>query len=167
MYYNIKGIKKKLNLLIQHRSDIINMIYIFTCSSLVIIKMIKKIVKFFDKLEEKIRVKLSRYPILYAFIGGIGVVLFWRGVWHTADDVNMSSLLSLFIGAFIMLTIGIFVSEFIGKKLIISGLVGEEKLAEKEEVEIETEETQLKNLQNTLSRLEKKLEHIDEDVHKK
>jgi len=28
----------------------------------------------------------------------VGVVLFWRGVWHTADDYNMSSLLSLIIG---------------------------------------------------------------------
>ncbi|MEI6280576.1 MAG: hypothetical protein WCP17_01070 [bacterium] len=129
--------------------------------------MIKKIVKFFEKLENKIRIRLSRYPILYAFIGGVGIVLFWRGVWHTADDVNMSSLFSLFIGAFIMLVIGIFVSEFIGKKLIISGLVGEEKLAEKEEAEIETEEAQLKNLQNTLARLEQKLEHIDQDIEGK
>ena len=129
--------------------------------------MIKRIARSFDKLEGKIREKLSRYPILYAFIGGIGIVLFWRGVWHTADDLNLGSLLSLFIGAFIMIAIGIFVSEFIGKKLIISGLVGEEKIAEKEEAEIETEETQLKNLQNTLTRLEKKLEHIDKGVEEK
>jgi membrane-bound ClpP family serine protease len=129
--------------------------------------IIKKIVKFFDKLEDKIRRKLSHYPILYAFIGGTGVVLFWRGIWHTADDINLGSILSIFIGAFILIVIGIFVSEFIGKKLIISGLVGEEKLTEKEESEIETEETQLKSLQNTLNRLEKKLEHIDEEIEEK
>lgn len=123
--------------------------------------------KFFDKLEDKIRMKLSHSPILYAFIGGVGIVLFWRGIWHIADDINLSSIISLIAGAIIMLITGVFVSEFIGNKLIISGLVGEKKLAEKEESEIKTEEQQLKNLQNTLERLEKKLEHIDQEVEKK
>jgi hypothetical protein len=45
----------------------------------------KKILDFFDKLEDKIRKWLSRHPIIYAFIGGAGVVIFWRGVWHTVD----------------------------------------------------------------------------------
>ena len=121
----------------------------------------KKILKFFDKLEDKIRGKLSHYPILYALIGGIGVVLFWRGVWHTADDANMSSIASLIVGTVILLLIGVFVSAFIGNRLIISGLIGEKKLSEKEKEEIETEETQLRNLQSTLSRVEKKLDHME------
>ena len=129
--------------------------------------LIKKIVRFFDKLEDKVRGKLSHYPILYAFIGGVGVVLFWRGIWHTADDINIGSVISMIVGAIILLITGVLVSSFIGSRLIISGLIGEKKLAEKEEVEIETEETQLKNLQNTLNRLEKKLDHIDEDIEKK
>ena len=128
--------------------------------------MLKNIREFLNKLEDKIRLKLSHYPILYAFIGGTGIVLFWRGIWHTADDFGLSSLLSLVLGTIILIAIGLFVTEFIGNRLIVSGLVGEEKLAEKEEGEIETEETQLKNLQNTLSRLEKKLDHIDEDMEK-
>ncbi|OGI67180.1 hypothetical protein A2823_02025 [Candidatus Nomurabacteria bacterium RIFCSPHIGHO2_01_FULL_41_91] len=129
--------------------------------------MIKKIVRFFDKIEDKIRGKLSHYPILYAFIGGVGIVLFWRGVWHLADDINLESGISFIIGTVILLMTGVFVSEFIGKKLIISGLIGEKKLTEKEESEIQTEETQLKNLQNILNRVEKKLEHIDQDIEKK
>ena len=125
---------------------------------------IKKILKFFDKLEDKVRGKLSHYPILYAFIGGIGVVLFWRGVWHTADDIDMASGISFVMGTVILLITGVFVSEFIGKKLIISGLIGEKKLEEKEVSEIATEEAQLRNLQSTLSRIEKKLEnHIEGD----
>ena len=123
--------------------------------------LMKNILEFFEKMENKIRAKLSRYPIIYALVGGTGVVLFWRGVWHTADDISMSSSLSLIVGFVILLVTGLLVSEFIGKRLIISGLIGEEKLAEKEEGEIETEETQLRNLQNTLSKLEKKLDHID------
>lgn len=123
--------------------------------------IIKNILGFFNKLENKIRTKLSQYPILYAFIGGVGVVLFWRGVWHIADDIDMTSGVSFVVGTVILLMTGVFVSEFIGKKMIISGLVGEQKLAEKEESEIETEEIQLRNLQNTLTKLEKKLDHID------
>ena len=126
----------------------------------------KKIVQFFDKLEDKTRRRLSHYPILYAFLGGIGVVLFWRGVWHTADDINISSIASLIIGSIILLITGVFVSAFIGNRLIISGLIGEKKLEEKEESEIEIEEAQIRNLQNTLSRLEKKLDHMETDLKK-
>jgi len=125
------------------------------------------IVRIFDKLEDKIRGKLSHHPVLYALIGGIGVVLFWRGIWHTADDINIGSIISIIIGAIILLITGVFVSSFIGSRLIISGLIGEKKLSEKEEAEIETEEAQLKNLQSTLNRLEKKLEHIDKEIEEK
>lgn len=129
--------------------------------------IVNKIIKFFDKLEDKIRGRLSHHPILYAIIGGIGVVLFWRGVWHTADEMNLGSIMSLVLGTVILLLIGVFVSAFIGNRLIISGLVGEKKLEEKEVIEIESEETQIKNIQNTLSRVEKKLETIEEELEKK
>ena len=121
-------------------------------------------IKFLDKLGYKIRGKLSHHPILYAFIGGTGIILFWRGIWHIADEANLSSIISMIIGSSILIITGVFVSEFIGNRLIISGLIGEKKLTTKEEGEIETEESQIKNLQNTLTRLEKKLDHIDEDI---
>lgn len=126
--------------------------------------MMKEIINYFDKLEIRIKGKLSHYPVLYAFIGGVGVVLFWRGVWHTADDINLGSIVSLIIGFFILIVTGVFVAEFIGNKLIISGLIGEKKLEAKEEGEIETEESQLRNLQNTLNRVEKKLSELEEEV---
>jgi hypothetical protein len=136
--------------------------------------MVKRFLDFCENTENKIRAFLSRYPIIYAFIGAIGVVLFWRGVWHTADDMSMSSSASLLVGMLILLVTGLLVYEFIGNRLIISGLIGEEKITKKEEgeikeeeKEIKTEEVQLRSLQNTLSRLEKKLDHIDGEVGNK
>ena len=108
---------------------------------------------FFNKLGNKIRGKLSHYPILYAFIGGTGTILFWRGLWHIADDINLNNIISLMLGMIILVITGVFVSEFIGNRLIISGLIGEKRIEEKEELEIETEDT--------------RLEHIDEDLEKK
>ncbi len=142
--------------------------------------LIKRIVRFFDKLEDRVRGILSHYPILYALIGGVGVVLFWRGVWHTADMMTyyfvnspmtltthevLDGPISFVIGTLILLMTGIFVSAFVGNKLIISGLVGEKKLTEKEEEEIQDEAGQIINLQNTLNRVEKQLSHLEEDIH--
>jgi len=127
---------------------------------------LKKTVKFFDKLEDKIRGKLSHYPIIYALIGGVGVVLFWRGVWHIADEMSIGSVLSIIIGIITLLMTGVFVSAFIGNKLIITGLSGEKKLSEKEQAEIETEEMQLQSLKETLNKVEKQVAHLEEDMHK-
>lgn len=114
-----------------------------------------KIINFFDKLEDKIRGLLSHFPIIYAFIGGVGVVLFWRGVWHTADAISATfvfqaadtidmpslwdGLISIAASLIFLLPSGLFVSHFIGNEIIISGLRGEKKLAEKTEKELKTE----------------------------
>lgn len=127
----------------------------------------RKIIKFFDKLEDKIRGKLSHYPILYAFLGGVGVVLFWRGVWHISDELYLGSVASITIGSILLLITGVFVTAFIGNRLIVSGLIGEKKLSEKAEEEIETEEAQIRNLQNTLNRVEKKISDLEEEIDKK
>lgn len=127
----------------------------------------KKIIQFFDKLEDKVRGKLSHYPIIYAILGGIGVVLFWRGVWHIADDLNVSSIISIVLGTVILLITGVFVSAFIGNRLIISGLIGEKKITERTKEEIETEEAQIRSLKETLNKVEKQVSHLEEDMHKK
>lgn len=127
--------------------------------------MPKKILKFFDRLEDKTRSRLSRKPLLYALLGGIGVVLFWRGVWHTADELNLGSLASIILGTAILLVSGVFVSAFIGNSLIISGIKGDKKLDEKTAEEIQAEELELKELQSSITRLEKKIDHLEEDIH--
>lgn len=140
--------------------------------------MSKEIVKFFDKLEDRTRARLSRMPILYALIGGIGIVLFWRGVWHTNDfivayalneaEVSVATMvdgpLSFILGTVILLLTGVYVSAFIGNRLIISGLNGEKKLAEKTEEEIRAEENEIKKMQNTLSKVEDKIQKIEKEI---
>ncbi|MBA3732997.1 hypothetical protein H0W91_01325 [Patescibacteria group bacterium] len=128
--------------------------------------MTKKIFNYFDKLEDKTRAKLSRFPFVYAFIGGVGVILFWRGVWHLADDAYLNSFISLIIGGVILLVTGIFVSAFVGNRLIISGLSGEKKLSDKTIEEIETEEEQIKKMQKTLERVEEKIENLESELKK-
>ena len=35
----------------------------------------------FDRMEDKLRRHLASHPVIYALIGGVATVLFWRGVW--------------------------------------------------------------------------------------
>ena len=53
----------------------------------------EKVVSFFDKLEDHVREALSRYPLVYSFFGGAGVILFWRGLWHTADWLQFNTII--------------------------------------------------------------------------
>ena len=134
---------------------------------------------FFDSIEDQSRVWFSHRPILYAFVGGIGIVLFWRGVWHTADmlmdyafpiitDSTISHVggwpwwdgpLSMLAGSLILLFTGVFVSEFIHDEIVLSGLRREKKLVEKTEKEVEDE-------LRDLNRIEKKLDSIYEHLKK-
>ncbi|MFH0806262.1 MAG: hypothetical protein V1885_00860 [Candidatus Brennerbacteria bacterium] len=138
------------------------------------------IIKFFDKLEDKVRGWLSHYPILYGIIGGIGTVLAWRGIWHTTDFISThyfqngtegvlgtmnypvlwDGLASLIIGVAILLATGLFVAGFIGDHILISGLRHEKKVTEKTEEEVEEEAVRLKGLKVQLDRIEKRLEEM-------
>ena len=130
--------------------------------------MVNKVTKFFDHLEDRIRAGLSHYPIAYAIFGGIGVVLFWRGVWHTADQFQfMTGPVSTIIGAIILLMTGLFVSFFIGDNIMIAGLKREKKLAERTELELETEKDELDDVRGIILKMERDLEEIKSKVGKK
>ena len=122
--------------------------------------MIKHIIKYFDLLEDKIRHRLSRHPVLYAFIGGVGVVLFWRGVWDLADVMDISPLWSLAISMVLMLLSGTFVSFFIGEQIILSGLRQEKRLDEKTEEEIEQEEVKLTHIDSEIEDMKKEIDEL-------
>ncbi|MFZ2072447.1 MAG: hypothetical protein WA101_03005 [Minisyncoccia bacterium] len=139
------------------------------------------------KIEEKTRIYLSHRPVLYALIVGVGIVLFWRGVWHSADLLHTSfafyqsnstidynslaswdGLTSFFMGFVILLFTGAFTSSFIGNELILSGLRGEKKLNQKTEVELKNEvqsiseiKEGLRNISDQIEQLEKKIREND------
>lgn len=135
--------------------------------------MVKNIVSFFDKLEDYIRGHLSRYPIAYTFIGGIAIVLFWRGVWHTADILQARGgwlgwifyePTNLIIVILILLGTGLFVSYFIGDTILLSGLRHQKKATDKTEKEIEEEEVELKSIRSTIKEIKKEVDEIKEAV---
>jgi mannitol-specific phosphotransferase system IIBC component len=109
-------------------------------------------------------------------IGGVSIVLFWRGVWHTADILqDQGGILgwlfyepnNLIIVTIILLATGLFVSYFIGDTILISGMKGEKKLAEKTEIELKGEEKELQQIRTTIDEIEKSIEEIKEAVVKK
>ena len=122
--------------------------------------MYKAIANYFDKLEDKVRIKLSHRSIAYAFIGGLGTVVFWRGVWHTADILmKKGGFLGWFFyepttvvwSSIILLMTGLFVSIFIGERIIISGLKNEKKATDKTEVAVVLEQTEERRLTLTFT----------------
>jgi len=128
----------------------------------------KHVVKFFDRLEDKIRSGLSRYPLTYAIIGAVGIVLFWRGVWHTADLFSfMTGPVTLIIGVAILLLTGLFVSFFVGDNIILTGLKHEKKLVEKTESEIHTEADELHELKQSMETIKRELSEIEKTLAKK
>lgn len=127
------------------------------------------IIKFFDKLEDRTRGQLSRVPIFYAVVGGITVVIFWRGVWEIADYLYtlggfwtwlFDPFVSVAFSIVVLLVTGLFVSFFIGDRIIMSGLKHEKKVEEKTEVEVREEEAMLASVHKKLDALSKEISEI-------
>lgn len=142
----------------------------------------KHLLNFFDKLEDRVRGRLSHYPILYALVGGAGIVLFWRGVWLTADflletitiwqsasgstirSVNIpwwDGPLSILVSLIILLITGVFVSNFIGNEIIITGLRGGKKLSEKTEQEMRMEVGAIGEIRDEIRKISDRLDKIE------
>lgn len=135
--------------------------------------MFKKIINFFDKFEDRNRSQLSRFPIVYTLIGGIAIVLFWRGVWHTADLLQSKGGILGFIFyepvnmvlvAIILLATGLFVSYFIGDTILISGLKQQKKIYEKTEKQVREEEATLGDIRNAIQEIKNEVDEIKDEV---
>ena len=131
--------------------------------------MIKTIEKYFDKLEDKVRARLSHRSIIYAIVGGIGTILLWRGVWHVADYLMLQGgfwgwflyePISLIWCSILLLVTGLFVSNFIGERIIISGIKNEKKATDKTETEVQKEEVEIRDLMNKVDQISQDIEKI-------
>ncbi len=122
--------------------------------------MIRKIIKIIDRAEDKIRHRLSRHPILYAFIGGVGVVLFWKGIWDLADLVQIPALWSILLSIGLMLITGTFVSFFIGDQIIMSGIAKEKRIEQKTEDEIISENVKLSHIDSDIEQMKKQIDEL-------
>ena len=131
------------------------------------------ILRFFDRLEDKTRGHLSRLPIFYAIIGGFCLVLFWRGAWSVADTLEklggwwaivFSPTVSLLLSAFALLLTGLFVSFFIGDRIILSGLTHEKKIEEKTESEVRAEGTLLRDMYKKMEKIEQTITSLAERI---
>lgn len=127
-----------------------------------------KILRFFDKLEDRVRFFLSRQPILYALIAGVTIVLFWRGVEMTADLFPfMNGPVSLIVSIVIALMTGVFVSFFIGEQIIISGIKHEKTIEEKTAEEIQEEDVDLHHIKAEIVKLQKIVAELSLKLEKK
>ncbi|MBP9766143.1 MAG: hypothetical protein KBD12_02900 [Candidatus Pacebacteria bacterium] len=145
---------------------------------------LKYLSKKINNIEFKNRTFLSRHQILYALLGGAGVVLYWRGVWSFSDylesknaifKIIFSPLGSIILGIVILLGIGLLVQEFIGTDIILSGLKKEkkrdidksEKELIREDLEDFKQEKLIKEIDKHLHDIEKKLSSIKDIEDKK
>jgi hypothetical protein len=126
--------------------------------------MIARIIKYFDKLEDRIRHGLSRQPILYAAIAALGVVLIWKGVWETAEYFPiLHGPGSVLVGFLLLLATGLLVSVFVGDSILLSGLKREKKLVEKTETEVRAEEEGIERIESELADIRADLESLKEE----
>jgi len=145
--------------------------------------MFISVVNFFDRLEDRVRARLSHRSIIYAFIGGAMVVLFWRGIWHTADilmngDVWMQGVygfwgvvfyepITLIWTSVVLLMTGLFVSSFIGERIVISGLKKEKKVTDRTEEEVQKEDNKIASLNTKIDLLIKEVAEIKNELANK
>ena len=125
-----------------------------------------RILKILGKTEDYIREHLSRHPLFYSFLGGVTVVLFWRGVWETADILsNRNNFLHWFFygpnqvifSTLLLLLMGLMVSVFVGEKIIISGLRHEKRVEDRTEEIVEEEVVTLKHIRDEVRALKAEL----------
>lgn len=135
--------------------------------------MFHKVVRYFDKLEDRIRGRLSRYPIFYAIIGGTAIVLFWRGVWKTADDIAMiippdlawiDGPITVVTSIIMLLATGLLVASFISDTIIVSGLKRQRKIVEKTELEVREEETEIEKVRRSVEHIEQEIDRIEHHI---
>jgi len=125
----------------------------------------------FLKIEERARAYFEQFPFIHAFLAGVGVILFWRGVWEIADINHLDPGVSIVLGVVLLTSIGLFIHTFIGNAIIIKNVKREidiEKEQTKEvdrvEKELRQEEITLHHLYIKINELHDKIDHVEKHL---
>ena len=122
----------------------------------------KSITRKLLEAEDSARNYFEKFPFVQAFFAGIGVIIFWRGVWELLDIKRISPITSIVIGSLILLCVGVFVQTFIGNTIIIKNVKQEESLEKRAikemEGEVDVEEITLASLASKIDELSKKID---------
>lgn len=110
-------------------------------------------------MQQRARKYFEQFPFLQAILAGVGVIVFWRGIWEGLDRTGVSPLVSIILGIIILGAVGVFVETFIGNTIIIKEVLQEEKVEKKNMKEVSNEEkTSLAEISIKLDQIIKKME---------
>jgi hypothetical protein len=115
------------------------------------------------KIEENARAYFERMPFVQASVAGVGVIIFWRGIWELLDRSGVSPVLSIVLGTLLLGAVGVFVQTFIGNTIIIRN-VKEEKNTERKEFEKVEGDVNMEEV--TIQQLAAKIDALTEAMKK-
>jgi dolichyl-phosphate-mannose--protein O-mannosyl transferase len=118
----------------------------------------------FLQIEERARTYFERFPFIHAFLGGVGVVLFWRGIWDLADRFKIDPIMSLAVGCLLLGAIGLFIHTFVGNAIIIKNVEKDKQMTKKAEHEIILIEQDVKKEEITLSHLSERINSLEKAI---
>ncbi len=116
------------------------------------------------QIEERSRKFFERIPFIHAFFAGVGVVLFWRGVWHIADTIELPAVTSLIVGLLLLGGLGMFLHTMVGNAIIIKNVERDATLSTKTSNEIFEVEANLAQESLTLEALKTELTKIHDKL---
>lgn len=118
----------------------------------------------FLQIEERARSYFERFPFVHAFLGGVGVVLFWRGTWELADQMRIDPVVSIIIGSLLLGSIGLFIHTFVGNAIIIKNVEKDKQMTKKAGHSIIAAEQNIKKEEITLQQLSEKIDRLEQLV---
>ncbi len=116
------------------------------------------------RIEEGARKFFERIPFLHAFLAGVGVILFWRGVWELADIQKLDPAASIVLGSFLLGGIGLFIQTFVGNSIIIKTVKKEEQTEKQTEKKAEQALEEVEKEEITLLHLSKKIDELNSKI---
>jgi hypothetical protein len=118
----------------------------------------------FLHIEDRARKYFEQFPFTHALLAGIGVILFWRGVWDIADINRLSPIASIIIGVLLLGGIGLFVHTFIGNAIIIKSVKKEIDIEKENKIEVKQVEKDIRRDEITLAHLSEKLDNLTQKI---